>query len=238
VTGKTLDIEQILVPDQLGTAIADKYCLWETLRQVKVDEWKEIQQYVFATDTTKTSNAKLPWSNKTTIPKLAQIRDNLFSNYMASMFPKQKWMIWEGSTEEDEDQMKKETIENYMLWVVDRPDFKKEVQKLVLDYIDYGNCFAMPAWVDERSSVDEELRVRSGYVGPAVQRISPTDIVFDPTAPTFGASPKIIRSIVSIGEVKEILERESNTDEQKEEAEALFKYLNEMRAAIHTHNGS
>ena len=238
MTGKTLDIEQILVPDQLGTAIADKYCLWETLRQVKVDEWKEIQQYVFATDTTKTSNAKLPWSNKTTIPKLAQIRDNLFSNYMASMFPKQKWMIWEGSTEEDEDQMKKETIENYMLWVVDRPDFKKEVQKLVLDYIDYGNCFAMPAWVDERSSVDEELRVRSGYVGPAVQRISPTDIVFDPTAPTFGASPKIIRSIVSIGEVKEILERESNTDEQKEEAEALFKYLNEMRAAIHTHNGS
>lgn len=238
MTGKTLDISEIIRPDSLGHSIADHYVSWEVHRNEKIREWKEIQQYVFATDTTSTTNAQLPWSNKTTIPKLCQIRDNLYSNYMAALFPKQRWFTWEGNTEEDEQREKKDTIEAYLHWVTDRPRFKKEVGKLVLDYIDYGNCFSMPEWIDERNVIEGEQREQTGYVGPLLRRISPLDIVFNPTAPDFESSPKIIRSLISIGEVKEILERESSSEEDRLMAEELYKYLNDIRGAVMGHNGS
>jgi hypothetical protein len=28
-------------------------------------------------------------------PKLCQIRDNLYSNYTATLFPKRKWLVWD-----------------------------------------------------------------------------------------------------------------------------------------------
>src|SRR5690606_19796653 len=143
-------------------------------------------------------NSKLPWSNKTTIPKLCQIRDNLFANYMASMFPKQKWLIWEGDTESDETMQKKQAIESYIGWTLDRNEFYDEVSKLVLDYIDYGNAFVTVEWADRRNLTKDKQQV--GYVGPMIRRISPLDIVFNPIAPDFASSPKIIRSLVTMGE--------------------------------------
>ena len=141
MAGRTFDINELLVPDQLGVSISNRWTNWNNARQPKIAEWKELREYIFATDTTHTSNAKLPWSNKTVIPKLAQIRDNLFANYMATMFPKRDWLKWEGDSEEDEDKNKADAIQNYMVWVIERSDFKQEVGKLVADYIDYGNCF-------------------------------------------------------------------------------------------------
>lgn len=190
---------------------------------------------MFATDTTKTTNSKLPWKNSTTIPKLCQIRDNLFANYMATLFPKRKWLIWEANDEASNSLEKRESIESYMLWVIDQPRFKEEVTKCILDYIDYGNCFATIEWVDETNAVEAEGgRVQVGYVGPAVQRISPLDIVFNPIASTFENSPKIIRSWLSLGELKEMIERESG---DKEDAQKLFDYLREVRTTMHGYVG-
>ena len=76
--------------DSLGAGIADIFQAWNVLRDEKINDWKETQRYTFATDTTKTTNAKLPWSNKTTLPKLCQIRDNLVANYLSALFPKRK----------------------------------------------------------------------------------------------------------------------------------------------------
>ena len=58
---------------------------------------EELQGYLYATDTTKTSNSKLPWSNKTTLPKLTQIMENLVANYEATLFPNQDWLKWEAA---------------------------------------------------------------------------------------------------------------------------------------------
>ncbi|MBD3262657.1 MAG: hypothetical protein GF334_13470, partial [Candidatus Altiarchaeales archaeon] len=102
--------ESVLDPDQVARTISDDYITWEMYRQQKVQDWEEIQEYIFATDTTQTTNSKLPWSNKTTMPKLCQIRDNLFANYMATMFPKRKWLLWQGETPDDEDTQKRKTI--------------------------------------------------------------------------------------------------------------------------------
>lgn len=233
MAGETLEIDTILAPNKYACDIANRYQTWENFRQPRVAEWREIQQYIFATDTSKTSNSKLPWSNKTTLPKLCQIRDNLFSNYMASMFPKRKWMKWEGDTQADEDINKRKAIESYMTWVVDRNEFYDEVSKLVLDYIDYGQCFAMPEWKDgtNDASDGEPPKIQAGYVGPVLRRISPLDIVFNPTAPDFASSPKIIRSLVTIGEVKDMLDKTPDPDERVD-ARKVWEYMNEIRNTV------
>ena len=228
MAGKVIEITDIITPDNKGCQIANFYMDWVMRRSPKVDEWTEIQQYIYATDTTKTSNNKLPWSNKTTIPKLCQIRDNLYANYMASMFPKQKWLIWEGSTKDDETKQKKQAIETYISWVMDRNEFYDEASKLVLDYIDYGNCFATVEWVDNRNVTEDQIQ--TGFVGPVIRRISPIDIVFNPIAPDFASAPKIVRSLVTLGEVKEMMNRMSKeSEEQVKFLDDLWKYMNELR---------
>ncbi len=229
MAGKVVDIWEVLTPDNKGCYIANQYMDWETRRQAKVAEWTEISRYVYATDTTQTTNSQLPWSNKTTIPKLCQIRDNLFANYMASMFPKQKWLIWEGTSKDDETKAKSQAIETYIGWAMDRNEFYDEASKLVLDYIDYGNAFVTVEWVDQRNVTDDQIQV--GYVGPVIRRISPLDIVFNPIAPDFKSAPKIIRSLLSKGEVKEMMERMSKgSEEEQTYLDNLWKYMDEIRS--------
>jgi hypothetical protein len=225
-----LIIDEILQPDQMACQISNRWMEWDNKRQNKITEWEDIQRYIFATNTKQTSNSKLPWANTTVTPKLCQIRDNLHANYMASMFPKRKWLTWEGNSDVDEEFEKKSTIEQYMAWSIDRNDFQDEVSKAVLDYIDCGNCFMMPEWVDNRIELEDKTQV--GYVGPTLKRISPLDIVFNPTASNFANAPKIIRSLVNIGEVKALLDGFSVEPEARELADELWKYMKDIRQQV------
>lgn len=236
MAGKSLDLSSIIEEDVLASQIVDNYISWESKRDGRIAMWKEIQEYIFATDTTQTSNSKLPWSNKTTVPKLCQIRDNLHSNYMATLFPNSNWMDWEGASEDDASVEKKELIESYMTWATDRNQFYNTVSRLVLDYIDYGNCFAMPEWIDE-TSISPDNKEKVGYVGPGIRRISPLDIVFNPIAPHFEQSPKIIRSVISMGELKELLTQSGVSDEERTSSEALWKYIKDYRKQVLDYNG-
>lgn len=235
MAGKTLDFNELLVPDQMGTQIAAFWHSWDNARAKWKSEKKEIREYVFATDTTHTSNNTLPWSNKTHLPKICQIRDNLFANYMASVFPKRKWLKWEGETKDDEAQKKKEAIRDYMTWAISQKHFKDTVSKLILDYIDYGNCFGTVEWIDG-TRMDDFLK--PSYVGPRAVRIPPFDIVMNPTAPSVAEAPKIIRSIITLGEAKAILDQETKTPEDKEKAEGVWNYLKETRQAVYSHAGT
>ena len=227
MTGKVLDLRQdILNEDRLAVAITEKWCEWDMMRNQWKQEKLEIRNYVYATDTKRTTNAQLPWKNSTTVPKLCQIRDNLYANYVATMFPQRKWLIWEANEEDPDSQAKRDAITNYMTWVISQQSFKHEMDKILLDYIDYGNCFATVEWADERVELPDKTQV--GYVGPAVRRINPLNIVFNPTAESFQVSPKIIRSLVSLGELKELLQRMSS-DENRAEYEALWDYLKNLR---------
>ena len=75
---------------------------------------------------------------------------------------------------------------------------------MIDDFILYGNCFATVEFTSEYNQVEEEYI--PGYIGPKVRRISPYDIVFDPTASNFEDSPKIIRTLTSLGELKSMAE--------------------------------
>src|SRR5678810_217434 len=128
MTGKVLNIFDYIQPDNLGCAIGNKWVEWNMLRQNWLSDCKEIRQYLFATDTTMTTNSKLPWKNKTTIPKLTQIRDNLNANYMAVEFPasKSRWLDWYADTEDSNQSQKRDAILAYMQWVVSQPQYKSE----------------------------------------------------------------------------------------------------------------
>ena len=226
MTGKVIPLENVISPDQLATRLTERYIQWDTLRQVAKNDWEEVRRYVYATDTTQTTNASLPWKNKTTVPKLCQIRDNLFANYIATLFPKRRWLVWEPENEDASDVQKRDSIINYMSWVIEQPTFKSEMEKIIQDYIDFGNCFGTVEWVDQR--VEQTDKTQAGYVGPAVRRISPLDIVFNPTAENFLQTPKFVRSLISLGELRDLMQRMSN-DENQAEYEALWKYLKDIR---------
>lgn len=235
MAGRVLQLDDILFPDQLGCEIANKFQEWDNYRAGKKAEWRELYKYIYATDTRTTSNSVLPWKNTTTTPKLTQIRDNLYANYMASMFPRRRWLLWEGANEEDETKEKADAIRAYMGYVIEQQSFKDTISRLVLDYIDYGNCFAMPEWIDERIETDGSIK--TGYVGPVARRISPFDIVLNPTAPDIYRSPKIVRTLVSLGELKEYLDRLSTDDGERQANQDLFNYLNEIRMRVSTFEG-
>jgi hypothetical protein len=227
MTGKVTEVLDVIQPDSHATKIANDWITWSNLRQAKMSDWEEIRRYVYATNTGQTSNASLPWKNKTTIPKLCQIRDNLLSNYMATMFPNSVPVEWEANEKDADSKAKRDAITSYMQWVMSQASFKSEMNKIVMDYIDYGNCIVTCEWTDQRVQQPTES-IQAGYVGPSLKRISPLDIVFNPTAPNFESAPKIIKSVIGLGELKEILERMTN-DENRDEYEALWKYLKEVR---------
>lgn len=201
MTGTTLDLNNIINEDGLARQIANTYSSFNSYRGQWLGEKRELRNYIFATDTRSTSNSKLPWKNSTTLPKLCQIRDNLHANYMAALFPNDKWMLWEGDTKDADSMAKRIAIQAYMENKVEQSKFKQTVSQLVYDFIDYGNVFATTEWVEEKTT-DKITGVETlGYVGPKAVRLSPPDVVFNPTAAEFSQSPKILRSLKSIGEI-------------------------------------
>src|SRR5687768_5745478 len=109
-----LELEDILADeDRLASDIANKYHEWQSFRASWLDTVKEVREYVFATDTRHTTNSSLPWKNRTHIPKLCQIRDNLHANYMAAIFPNEYPVRWEGDDDSAEEKEKRLVIEQY-----------------------------------------------------------------------------------------------------------------------------
>lgn len=223
MAGETIELETVINPDQLASEIANRWTTWGNLRQSKVEEWKELRNYLYATDTKTTSNAILPWSNNTTTPKLTQIMDNLHANYFSTLFPQQRWFKFEANDRDSNIKAKRDTIQSYMENKVRQSEFENSVSDLLYDYIQYGNCFATVKW-EENYTYTEEEGLSANYIGPRVVRISPFDIVFNPTASSFDKTPKVIRSIVTLGEIK----RMADTDPVY--AEAFAKMMNNRSA--------
>ena len=203
---KPLDIAAQFGRDQEAEYIANTWFNYNSQRRGKIEEWKELRNYVFATDTSTTSNSALPWKNKTTVPKLCQIRDNLYSNYKSALFPNDDWLRWEAHNAAASAREKVEAIEAYMSNKARMGGLRQEVGRLLYDYIDYGNAFVTWDFISATSGEMEEQTTR--YVGPKARRISPLDIVFNPIATSFEDSWKIVRSLKTVGELYAMAEDE------------------------------
>src|SRR5690349_6384394 len=108
---RTLDLDTYIQPNDMACGIANKFTEWEMMRNNWLNSREEVQRYIFATDTSSTTNSTLPWKNSAHVPKLCQIRDNLNANYMSTLFPNDRPIVWEGDDESAEVQDKRLTIE-------------------------------------------------------------------------------------------------------------------------------
>lgn len=205
MAGKVAQIQSIINPDGLARQLSSLYDRWYTQRSEKEEEWKELRNYLFATDTTTTTNSKLPWKNKTTLPKLTQIRDNLHANYMDALFPNDNWLRWEGYSQDDVVKTKRSTVEAYMKNKLRQGGFRETISQILYDYIDYGNAFGEAVWVNETHIDPVTGEEVSTYTGPKALRISPLDHVFNPTATSYSESPKFTRYVMGVGELKKQL---------------------------------
>lgn len=198
---KVAELAAFMTQDEPSQWVSYMWDTYNNQRREKIEEWKELRDYEFATDTSTTTNAALPWKNSTTLPKLCQIRDNLHSNYLQALFPNDNWLKWQGYGLDDSLLEKAENIEAYMANKTRISDFRNTVSQLLLDYIDYGNAFA---YADFESRMKElpDGTVVPAYVGPIGGRISPMDIVFNPLADSFEHTHKIVRSVRTMGELK------------------------------------
>ena len=187
--------------DDLASYVHNQWVQWSRAKQDWADDMKELRNYIFQTDTTQTTNKKLPWKNSTSVPKLTQIRDNLHANYMAALFPHDDWFKWEAAEKDSASREKAAIIEAYMKQKIRESDFKKVVSQLLYDYIDYGNVFAEVTFETDSHTTPDGFTVTS-YNGPRLHRISPYDIVFDITARDFKNAAKITRVMVSAGSLK------------------------------------
>ena len=181
----TVDFKDISNEDKLARDISLKWDMWNRDRSGWLEEKKELRNFLYATDTRTTSVAKTGWSNSTTRPKLTQIADNLHANYMATLFPNEKWLTWKTLEEDSEAKQKKIYIEAYMNTKLEQGSFRPMMSSLVRDYIEYGNCFGYVDFSKDytvKKDTGEEMPL---YIGPKLNRISPYDIVFDPTASSF-----------------------------------------------------
>ena len=203
---RTIDFCEWADADKLANNIALKFVDWESKRTGWKSIVKELRDYIFATDTRTTSAGALPWKNTVHIPKLCQIRDNLYANYIAALYPNDHAITWEGDDESSQAKDKREIITAYMRNKLRQSKFNIELNKCILDYIDYGNCFGTVEYRNEKAHNEATGETYTIYSGPAFRRISPEDIVFDPTASSFEHTPKIIRSLVSFGDLKAMIE--------------------------------
>lgn len=195
-----LDICKMFGQDNLAKYIGHTWHTYHSGRNAKISEWKELRNYIFATDTTTTTNKSLPWKNSTTIPKLCQIRDNLHSNYLSALFPNDDWLTWVAYNPSAARKAKRDAIQSYMSNKTREGGFRRIASQLLYDYIDYGVSFAMPEFI---SSMRKDVNGHDliDFIGPKAVRISPLDIEFNPIASSFQDSWKIIRSVKSQGEL-------------------------------------
>ena len=205
MVGRVAELKNILEPEGLAKAIVAYYVNYRNQMAPWRKEKSELRDYIFATDTSKTSNQVLPWRNSTTLPKLTQIRDNLHANYMSGIFSKEGFFKWEAHSADAALKEKANIIEQYMSNKVRESNFRTVISQLLYDYIDYGNVFADVQYVNETKIDPVTKEEIPGYIGPKIYRISPMDIVINPTAAEFKLSPKITRSIVTLGELLKLV---------------------------------
>lgn len=224
------ELQQMLAPENMAAQISALWSMHSDARRPWVNQKMELRNYIFATDTTTTSNSTLPWKNKTTLPKLCQIRDNLHANYMSALFPNDDWLKWEAYTKDAATKAKRISIQSYMQNKLRMSNFREVISQLLYDYIDYGNVVGDVEWVTEWTEDADTGERIPGYIGPKAVRVSPLDIVFNPIASSFEDTYKVTRYIKTIGELQQEVDDKPELGYNREIIEKAYKFRQSLSA--------
>lgn len=179
-------------PHQIATHVSMMYDSFQMYRTTNRAKWQELESYLYATDTTSLKGSS-SHDHTTHIPVLAELKEELEAIMYATVLPHEDFLSWVPFTQ---DSAAKDVRKKIMAFIKNRHSlngFDKVFRKLIQDLVMYGNCFVKVNYVDNRVN-------GVGYVGPKPVRLSPYDIVFDPTRADFDKTPKIVRAVMTIGE--------------------------------------
>lgn len=205
---KTFDINHDIETDSLAENISNKWISWINARQQWEERYRRVLQYLYSTTSdTIYGQASAPWCSNVHVPKLTQLRDVLITYELESLFSLSDYYSFEGFTQDANTLQNRNIIKSLLKSMLDEGGFREVIEKLVSDYIDAGNCFVMPIWCAEHVE-DSAGFQKLFWEGAKALRINPLDIVFDPTASDFKESPKIIRTVLSLGELTVLAEKD------------------------------
>lgn len=179
-------------PHQIATNVSMMYDSFQMYRNTNRSKWEELESYLYATDTTSLKGSS-SHDHTTHIPVLAELKEELEAIMYATVLPHEDFLSWVPFTQ---DSAAKDVRKKIMAFIKNRHSlngFDKVFRKLIQDLVMYGNCFVKVSYVDQRVN-------GVGYVGPKPVRLSPYDIVFDPTRADFDKTPKIVRAVMTVGE--------------------------------------
>ena len=216
---RTIEIETMQEPDSLAKSIANKFTVWENARDKWYRNARETLENLYATSTNEIYNQVREHDCSTHIPKLTQIRDMLVTYYLDAMFSLPDYIEWIPYNEQSVGVDRQNTLKAIVRQMLRDSKFNKTAQQLVEDYVDFGNAFVTAVPVIEQ--LKSSANTTTLYDGPKAIRIDPMDIFFDPHAVSFEKSPKIVRTIKTLGELAK------ETEELPNEAEAYKKAFKE-----------
>jgi hypothetical protein len=209
--------------------------LWTQLSNER-NQWlsrtTEIRKYINAPDTTYTEVGTLPWKNKTTIPKLTQIYDNLIAQYKHALFPSADWFSFLG--DRPEDQEKDNIIQKYIRQKLEQSNFVTTVRDILADWVIYGVCCGGVEYtVDKHKTITGEEVVK--YSGARAFRVSPLDFVIEPRASSFDDSVFIRRYLLPINKLYKLTSENSlytYSEEAIEKAKQIRGYVRTNEDAL------
>lgn len=233
MAGNSIDFRNIFSdPNSVAVDIVENWNTWYTDSGPWRETLKDTERYLNATSTDTTDNNKNEFGHNTHRPKLTSIYDNLTANYLAGLLSIKNWLRYEGA---DNDSVSIETrrlIEGYLRTKHRLYGHAKVVRKLINDWVRKGNCFAQVTYVNEFNIDPLTEQKIPGYVGPKILRIDPNDIVFNPLATDFESTPKIIRSVKTLGELARDIEENPGLAYEAE----IFELLKSDRLSIKQDN--
>lgn len=196
---KALEVQSWLSPQQQAVKIADYWSSWNNLRERQRERWREIDSYIHATSTQDLMEQSA-WDHTTHIPIVAEIYEDLVAIMNDTVIPHEDWLGWRPYDRSANSAQKRTAVLSYIKNRHELNGFNSTINHLLSDFVRYGNAFVLTV-----PQVNAD-----GYVGPKPLRISPYDIVFNPTATNFENSPKIIRQIMDLGQFKMFCEEQGD----------------------------
>lgn len=219
--------------DGIAHQIAELWNQWKQAKDSYESLITEVKNYVYATSSRDTTNIQNPFSNTTNIPKITQIYDNLNANYLSALFPHDDWLSFVGNDPESVKKEIRNTIEAYLKTKHRLDKFTDKIAELLDDWIIQGNAFAQTVFVNEFHEDPDTGKRFQSYKGPRVLRIDPDDIAFNIRADSFEDSPKIIRTLKTMGELARDVEENPSIPYSKEVLEKAKNVRTAFKNAMH-----
>lgn len=212
----------------LYTSYKNSRARWE-------EENDEVSKFIFATDTRSTVQQSAEFKNTTTIPKLAQVRNNIITSYEEHLFPNTEWVQWDATSQDAAIKEKADLVKSYVATKVADSNLEAQAGLLIQDWTDKGYCAAEVYFCNEKTQ-DSDGNPVQAYYGPRAKRLNPNDVVYDVLAPDLETATKVVRSVYSLGGLKK-LAKDNPEILSEENFELIRSRRNEVRNALVDANG-